>query len=205
MYLAADLTLPSLGDLLGQYLRLRLDPGNVDDPIPHIPTRTKIGIHLSASVTFYAPSERSGPRGMHREFLRCTHSWFRDGPRYDTVLVTANPNVWGMRRFRVAQVIRFLSFSYAHEEHHCALVAWFTTDAQRDGLTGMWLVRPETVNDSRVMTVIPLTSIARACHLMPRLLNTHLPPQFHFSETLEAFRTYYVNAYIDYHSHEVIL
>ena len=61
------------------------------------------------------------------------------------------------------------------------------------------------VDNSRVTSIIPLTSIARACHLMPVLGSTFLPVDFHFSEALDAFNAYYVNAYIDYHSHEVIL
>ncbi len=205
-YLAAELELPYLHTLMCEYLRARLDPDNVNGPLPYLSSREKIGVHLSASVTFYAPTELCGPRGMHREYVRCVHSWFGQGPRYDTVLVTTNPDTWGMQRFRVAQVVRFLSFkSVADGEHNCALVMWFTTDEDRDPLTGMWVVRPELLHDTRVTSVIPLSSIARACHLMPVLENTHIPVDFPFSDTLMAFQAYYVNPYIDYHSHEMLL
>ena len=69
----------------------------------------------------------------------------------------------------------------------------------------MWIVRPEIVGEERATSVIPLKAIARSCHLLPVLLETYVPVDFHFSETLDAFNAYYVNPYIDYHIHEVII
>ncbi len=78
-------------------------------------------------------------------------------------------------------------------------------DAEPDDVTGMWVVRPERADGVRIKTIIPLNSIARACHLMAVLGPHHLPPWFHYSDTLDAFNAYYVNHYVDYHAHETLL
>ena len=72
-------------------------------------------------------------------------------------------------------------------------------------MTAMYVVRPELLHGEPVRSVIPLTSRARACHLMPVLLDVYLPIDYHFSRTLDDFGMYYVNAYIDYHAHETIM
>ena len=143
---------------------------------------------------------------MHREIVRCNPSWCTKYPRYDTVLITTNEGAWGMARFRVARVRHLWSFVLGDVAYACAFVEWFVTkDDGPDEATGLWVVQPELVDDVRVTSIISIASIARACHLMPVLGHTFLPTDFHFSDTLDAFHSYYVNAYIDYHSHEVIL
>ena len=174
--------------------------------MPQISSRLKVGLHISVSAVFYAPTELSGPGGMHREVIRATSTWYNKFPRYDTVLVTVNPELYGMMRFRVARVRQFISFIHSDVFYPCALVDWFVTDAGGpDYATYMWIVRPEEVAGQRVTSIIPLASIERACHLMPVLGRTFLPVDFHFSETLDAFRAYYVNCKVDGHAHETIL
>lgn len=209
--LAAQVAIPRLREKLRRFVHSRLYPD--DDPalvllddLADVPSRTKIAAHLSAAATFYAPSELCGPGGMHCEIIRCNPSWYHRYPRYDTILVTVNHNAWGMARYRVARVRHFWSFALDRIAYPCALVEWFVTDIDGpDRATGLWVVRPEIEDNVRATGIIPLSSIARACHLMPVLGSTFLPSDFHFSDTLDAFKAYYVNAYIDYHSHEVIL
>ncbi|KAI1785118.1 hypothetical protein LXA43DRAFT_900463 [Ganoderma leucocontextum] len=210
--LIIELEQPELHRYLTEFLFQELYPhlDRPDDPDdgawPSISRRSRIGFHSSASAVFYAPSELAGPRGMHREIIRSTPSWYGKCPRYDTVLVVTNPDGWGMMRYRVARVRQFLSFIHLGINYPCALVEWFVTDANGpDTTTGMWIVRPEEVNGHSVTRVIPLSSIFRAFHLMPVFGHTFLPTDFHFSDTLDAFRAYYVNCYVDYHAHETII
>ena len=120
--------------------------------------------------------------------------------------MVVHPEQLGMMQFWVACICRFLSFTYDDTFYPCVLVEWFVTDEDGpDNVTGMWIVRPEEIDEQRVTSIIPLSSIARACHLMPVLYCTFLPVDFHFSETLDAFQAYYVNCYVDYHAHETIL
>lgn len=138
--------------------------------------------------------------------IRATPLWWGEYPRYDTVLVKTDPDAVGLDALTVGRV-RCL-FSYKHEDvtHKCALIEWFVLDADEpDPVTGMWTMRPELdQDDARVMDVIPINSIVRACHLIPFYGGTRIPDFFHFSDSLDAFNRYYLNWYIDYHSHETI-
>ncbi len=76
---------------------------------------------------------------------------------------------------------------------------------ERDEVTGMWIVRPDVHEDGTHDTdVISIDSMVRACHLAPVYGTTPLPPDFRCADSLDAFRRYYVNWYIDYHAHETI-
>ena len=188
------------------HLDVPQDPEHAD--LPHISRRAEIGLHASASAVVYAPNKRAGFHGMHREIIRSTPVWYNDFPRYDTVLVTVDPERWGMTHYCVARVRRLLSILYDDILYHCALVLvqWFTTDGGGpDQATRMWKVRPEEVDGERVTSIIALSAIFRACHLMPVFGRTFLPSAFHFSESLDVFKAYFVNCYIDYHAYGHIL
>ena len=46
-----------------------------DDSMPPVPHCLKLGLHSCASAVFYAPTEVSGPGGMHRKIIQATPSW----------------------------------------------------------------------------------------------------------------------------------
>ncbi|KAH7904448.1 hypothetical protein BJ138DRAFT_1019144, partial [Hygrophoropsis aurantiaca] len=56
----------------------------------------------------------------------------------------------------------------------------------------------------RMQSVIHLDVILRSAHLIPVFGDGALPVDFHFSYSLDAFKSYYVNKYADHHSHEVV-
>jgi hypothetical protein len=68
----------------------------------------------------------------------------------------------------------------------------------------MWMVEPDFIGRKRVLVVIHLDTILRGAHLIgaagPHLL---LERDFDFSKSLDAFRTFYVNKFIDHHAHEI--
>ncbi|KAI0351062.1 hypothetical protein OH77DRAFT_1506733 [Trametes cingulata] len=175
--------------------------------LPYVWAGSKASVYYSATATFYAPSEQAGPHGMHREIIRSTPLWYGLYPRYDTVLVSTDPNAIGMDGMTVARVRSFFSFTQDDIVHRCALVEWFILDDDvPDDVTGMWVVRPEVHEDGeRVTDVIAVESIVRACHLIGKYGTTFLPADFKFYDALDAFRRYYVNWYADYHAHETIL
>lgn len=203
---------PNLLVLISRFLQEDIYPDiplGVDIPFdeyPYVSARTRVSRYLSASATFYAPSELSGPYGMHREIIRCNSLWFRKYARYDTILVRVNPHALGVQSMRVARVRAFLSFAFDAVRYSCALVEWFTfDDIVPDPITGMWVISPTIVDDVRATGIINLTSVIRACHLMPVFGDTYVPVDFSFSDTLDAFNSYYLNTYVDYHSHETLL
>ncbi|KAJ7856063.1 hypothetical protein B0H14DRAFT_3085331 [Mycena olivaceomarginata] len=54
------------------------------------------------------------------------------------------------------------------------------------------------------VAIVPMDSIARGAHLIGVYGTAALPEDFHFSDSLDAFNTYFVNPYADHHMHEFL-
>ena len=72
--------------------------------------------------------------------------------------------------FRVTPLQRLILIVYEDFLYEAAPVEWFATDDGPDPVTGMWIVRPEMDGNTRVTSIVPLSSIARACHICPSLV-----------------------------------
>jgi len=107
----------------------------------------------------------------------------------------------------IARVHLLFSFEAEEQVYPCALVHDFCkTYSEPDPDNGMWIVEPEyTIDGSRSMSVVHVDSIVRAAHLLPVFGRpSSIPPQIKFSLTLDSFRAFYVNRYIDYHAFETV-
>ncbi|KAI1781964.1 hypothetical protein LXA43DRAFT_907186 [Ganoderma leucocontextum] len=203
---------PTLQTCLRRFLHDQLHPEDdlADDiPLAECPPFLldhKLSVFHSATATFYAPSELAGPGGMHSEFIRCSPQWFGSHPRYDTVLVQTDEDAVGMLGMTVARVRLFIFFVYSYVRYNCAYVDWFELESDEpDPVTGMWVVKPEMLDGQRATGVVHVDSIVRACHLIGCYGTTKVPKDFHYADTLDAFRRYYVNWFADYHAHETII
>jgi len=169
-------------------------------------------VYNSARVVYYAPSDISGLKGMHRERIRSTQSWYGGRPRRDCIFVgnTDSQDAPGFRGLLIARVYLFFSFKYQDVRYPCALVHWFSTVGDTpDDETGMWIVEPDYLagpGQKRFLEVIHLDSILRGAHLIGVAgANFFLPsqPKIDCSMALDSFRTFYVNKYADHHAHEI--
>ena len=79
-----------------------------------------------ANTIFRAPSDISGINGMHREYIRATPSWRKEGPQYDCIFLNTNSDMEGMYGLEVAHVLAFFSFFFGDKEYQCA--HWFLVD-----------------------------------------------------------------------------
>ena len=147
---------------------------------------------------------------MYRETIRSTPRWRSGGsvsPRRDCVFLDNGSDEPGVRGSDVAQVLLFFSFATEEQVYPCALVHNFHlmfTDPDPDN--GLWVVEPSyDENGSQHMSVVHVDSIVRTAHLLPVFQGSStLPPQLTFSQTLESFRAFYINKYIDYHAFETM-
>ncbi len=167
----------------------------------------KISVFPSASATFRAPSDPSGPRSMRREYIRATPTWRKGHSRYDCVFVNAQPELPGMRGLEIARVFLFFSFVHKGTCYPCALVQWYSIigDEPEDE-TGLWMVEPELHEDDQpYLTVIHLESLFRAAHLLPAYNNTSIPIRRSLTmhDTLDEFKVFYVNKFVDHHAFEI--
>lgn len=185
-----------------------------DRPLPdniatYVNFSGRIQVFHSAISRFYAPSDLCGPCGMYRQRIRCNPSWYGN-PRNDTVFVIQDKDEAGMEGMLIARI--HLLFSFVDYEIdgggdtvQCALVSWFLPASnQRDTDTGMWSVKPEGTREHKPIQVIPLKSIARGAHLLPKYGVGMLPDYITHLNVLEEFQTYFVNPYIDHHCHEFL-
>ncbi|KAJ7772754.1 hypothetical protein B0H14DRAFT_3508908 [Mycena olivaceomarginata] len=181
--LAAHIQQPQLPALLRRFLQVELH-GTPDDNTPPTPIEAcpvfagRIIVHHSAVARFYAPSDLG-------------------------VLVDAGAAV--MHSLVIGRVLLFFSFTFAERSFECALVNWLVPvgDAP-DPDTGMWVVELERCRRVPTLAIIPVDSIARGAHLIGVYGTAAFPEDFHFSDSLDAFNTYFVNPYADHHMHEFL-
>ncbi len=177
------------------------------DDLPHI--TEKVYVYNSARVVYYAPSDISGLRGMHRERIRSTRSWYRGRPRHDCVFVgnSDSPDAPGFKGLLVARVFLFFSVRYDCVDYPCALVHWFSAIGDTpDDETGMWVVEPDYLaRQKRLLEVIHLDTILRGAHLIGVTGSNFLPsnPKVDFLTSLDSFKSFFVNKYADHHAHEI--
>lgn len=147
---------------------------------------------------------------MYRERIRTTPVWNRGEssvPRYDCVLIQVGPEDDGFHSMQAARVRLFFSIKHDSRTIPCALVEWYeTVGSSPDEAVGMWVVKPElTANhQQRVATVVHLDSVVRGVHLIPIYQKQQISRKRNYSTTLNDFKKFYINKYIDYHAFETL-
>jgi len=205
----------NLLDLTRRFLFYQLNPTSTIEPhqlsLAECPMiwDSKVSVYHSATATFRAPSNPSGPGGMYREVIRSTPFWPRGdipGPRRDCIFVdTGDSENVGMRGLLVARVFLLFRFSYGGVDYPCALVQWYSTSSEPDLNTGLWVARPESTRQgTRHASVIHLDSIVRGAHLLPKFLSdSPVYREINYMNVLDVFASFYVNKYIDHHAFEI--
>ncbi|KAI0639528.1 hypothetical protein C8Q77DRAFT_1214064 [Trametes polyzona] len=205
---------PELPTLIARFVFNQLHPDDAfpdDQELTTFPT-CRVRVYHSVIATFYAPSDPSGIGGMHRERIRATPSWRRGPPHYDCVYIGKDPSASGFRSLHAARVRLFFSFlappSTLGDEAQwtpCALVEWYSpVGDQPDEDTGLWIVEPDLEGDgSRSKDVVHINSLLRAAHLIPVFGDQPTPPQLKQHESLDSYRAFYVNKFVDYHAFEI--
>lgn len=147
---------------------------------------------------------------MCHELIRSNPIWHGEYSRYDTVFVTtANSDHSGFMGMCIGRVYLFFSFVHEEVDYHCALVHWFVPVGESvHDETGQWVVKPEFIgtghNRCENLAVVHVDCIARGALLSPVYGSGYIPDDLHFSASLDAFRTYFVNNFADHHMHEFV-
>ncbi|KAF9029372.1 hypothetical protein BDZ89DRAFT_950655 [Hymenopellis radicata] len=206
--LTAYLGIQSFNTLTQRFLYEQLHgdiPDDLDaDDLPLI--TSNVYVFHSATAYFYAPSDISGIRGMRRERIRSTPSWYGHHRR-DTALVVTDPDKPGFRGMSVVRVLLFFSFTHDSKEYECALVHWYDRyGSHPDPRTGMWRVVPDVRGrgEEPYLSVVSLDTMFRAVHLLPIFGKQPVPIDHHFAYSLDAFSSFYVNKYADHHANEIL-
>ncbi len=164
---------------------------------------SKILVFSLAVATFYAPSDPSGKNSMRWECIWSMPSWWGHEWWHDCALVVIDDSQPRMMEMNIVRVLLFFSFDYNRVEYPCAIVEWFQM-VGLDDVMSLWVVCPNITKGKRDKSILHLDSFLRGAHLILRYSMHKLPLDFHFSYSLDAFRTYYVNKYIDHHANKNI-
>ncbi|KAF8465884.1 hypothetical protein DFH94DRAFT_796165 [Russula ochroleuca] len=209
--LAFHIKRPRFPELLCRFLYDQLNPNTAvsadDIPLDQCPVIVgRIHVFHSAVARFFAPSDLCGAGGMHRERICSNPNWRDKGARNDTVFVQTGSDAGSMKGMTIGQVCLLFSFASGGVCYPCAMVEWFTPDDERDNETGMWVVRPEFegVCGRRMAAIIHLDCISRAAHLIPVFGSSFVPGKLRYSDSLDVYHAYFVNNYIDHHSHRFL-
>jgi hypothetical protein len=164
----------------------------------------QLSVFSSAIVTYYTPSDESRIDGMHHELICVTLLWQRGPAHYDCAFVNLDPSLNGMHGLGVVHILWFFSFVFKTKMYPCAFVQWFTlNDFDED--SGMWVVQPEVSDGMPICLVIHLDAIFRSAHLLPIYGNKPVPHIVFSYNSLDAFSSFYVNRFINYHVFGVAL
>ncbi|KAF8986642.1 hypothetical protein BDQ17DRAFT_1393636 [Cyathus striatus] len=185
-------------------VKLVRKPSNFKEPIALYPQDL---ISLAASI--HQPQFPKALWGMQNERIRSHPRWGQDRyPWHDTVFVALDHDGEGMRSMIIAHVLLFFSFSFSFEDNNysCTLVNWFQHISDSpDPVTGLWQVKPEYDAPGQLaLAVIHVDSIIHSAHLLPVFRPDPLPENYHFSLALDVFWSYFVNKYVDHHSHSLL-
>jgi hypothetical protein len=142
---------------------------------------------------------------MYQERLRSNYNWRDEGARYDTMFVQRGSGV-AMKGMFIGRARLFFSFTSCGTYYPCALVQWFAPVGEPDEVTGMWVVKPEFegISRRRTLDIIHLDRVVRGAHLIPVFGPSFIPEELHFSNSLDVYRAYFVNNYIDHHCNELL-
>lgn len=68
----------------------------------------------------------------------------------------------------------------------------------------MWIVKRDLDDrHNKVMSIIHIDAILHGAHLIGVAANRLVPRDLTCTDSLNAFKTFFVNKYIDYHAHEI--
>jgi len=204
--LATSIDDHQLPDLFRRFLYDLQSPGSSDVSIHACPQfHDKISVVSSASTVYFAPSDSTGMSGLRKERIHTSPSWRKRSARYDTVLIK-NGLQSGPNGLSVAHLRLLFSFEFEEVKHCAALVQWFTfVDESPDKDTGMWIVERKVRADGLPhVGFISTKDILRNCHLIPVYGTIKVPLKISAQDSLVAFKTYYLNRYIDHHAFEIL-
>ncbi|KAF8161663.1 hypothetical protein B0H34DRAFT_782033 [Crassisporium funariophilum] len=195
--LAVYIKEPEFPSALKTFIYTRRHPNREvpDDVDVHVHFTGKILVFHSAIARIYAPSDLCGAGGMYCQRIRCNPSWY------------GHPAQAGMLGMHIARIHLLFSFvdEDAGETIPCALVSWYLPASdERDPDTGMWSVKPEGTRIYHPVQIIPLKSVARGAHLLPKYGVGMIPEYITHTNALDEFEIYFVNPYIDHHCHEFL-
>jgi hypothetical protein len=120
------------------------------------------------------------------------------------MFINVQPDLEGMRGLQIAHMLCFFSFKYMFVLYEYAIIHWFDVIGDTpDKDTGMWVVQPSLDGHSPNISVIHIDAIYHAAHFLPLYGVDFIPHAINFSNSLDKFRTFYVNKFANHHAFQI--
>jgi hypothetical protein len=105
----------------------------------------------------------------------------------------------------VARVLTFFSIIHEQKPYECALVHWFScVGNEPDEDMGLWIVSLESNDDGQPnLAIVHVDTIYRAAHLIPVYESQYIRRSLTMHNTLDVFKQFYVNKFVDYHAFQI--
>jgi hypothetical protein len=99
----------------------------------------------------------------------------------------------------------FLFFCDLGITYPCALVHWFSRiSEEQNENSGMWMVSPNfDHNKNPNLAVIHIDCIFRTAHLVPIFGDSFVPDNITNYNSLDSFKGFYVNCFVDHHTFHI--
>ncbi|KAF8227888.1 hypothetical protein L208DRAFT_1294374, partial [Tricholoma matsutake] len=123
----------------------------------------------------------------------------------DCVYIEHDPDLHRFCGLYGVCVQQFLKIKHCSITYPCALMTWFLAIGDHPcENTQMWMVEPDLDEDGEhIMSIVHLDAILHSAHLMGIAGEHCIPCYLHYTDSLDAFKAFYVNKFIDYHAHEI--
>jgi hypothetical protein len=166
----------------------------------------KVSTFHSVTMRYYSPIDLDGSRGGELKEIIRANPHYRGDPRYDTILIETDPERTGMSGLDVAQLKLVFTCQVNEKVIPLVLIQWFQKVSDTpDRDTGMWIVEREAcVDQTPHYSVLHIDCIFRSVHLLPVFGPDPVTTGLGAHDVLQEFPQFFVNAYSDYHLHEVI-
>ena len=204
--------IPSLPALILKFLYEQQNPG-LTVPIEDIPLSEclsytgKVYTYPSAIARFHAPSNKSGLGGMLWEWLWSVPRWHGGAERCDYVFIAQDEDLPGFHGLLVRQVLGFIKLTHEGITYPAAVISWFEMIGTHPcPQMNMWKVRHDLgANGQWQLKIVHLDTIVQGVHLISIAGSAYIPYELDYTNSLDAFKAFYVNIFIDYHAHEIAI
>ena len=213
-YGAADFS-PALRSFLTSQSLLPADFESINVPFPtfkrftiHIPpirhaTSRRTDDVIRATIARKSPNSRQQKTPSFSDTVLAKNGLLADGEALQAQkldgMCPAQPqaNIHRSSGLQAGQVkvIFALPAEYGPFKEPLAYIEWFTPLHQRDSPSGMYKITPSTRQHRRNASIIPISSIARSCHLIP-LFGRAIDWSWRQDNVLKKCNTFYVNPYL---------
>lgn len=111
----------------------------------------------------------------------------------------------GFHGLLIGQVLSFIKLRHEGVEYPAVIISSFEVIGSCPcELTNMWKVHHDLdTHGQQQLKMVHLDAILHGAHLIGIASSNFVPKEVNHTNALDAFKTFYINKFVDYHTHEI--